>query len=219
MGWARASLGDGRGDVNGDTVEDKGARGRPLREFCNHDVLPGLVPRFEWGDNGVDDRAICQGAGDERRITVGRAGGGEESGTVRFRCRQRISRTAFSSDVPDKEVFSRRKSSIFSTWSSSSRDLSWSIWRQSSRSSSATMSGFCRTSGDRRVDKAETGGGGEAAREYQGIGEASEMWGKGSEESARYRAVRIGWEQGRSQFSVSIVLRVTLSCTRDIDAE
>lgn len=68
MGCARASRGDGRGEVNGDTVDDSGGRANAPRELCTHEVLPGLVPRFD-GDRGVDDR-ICHGAGDDRRIIV-----------------------------------------------------------------------------------------------------------------------------------------------------
>ena len=69
MGCARVSRGDGRGEVNGDTVEESGGRENAPRELCTHEVLPGLVPRFE-GDSGVVERAICHGAGDDRRITV-----------------------------------------------------------------------------------------------------------------------------------------------------
>jgi hypothetical protein len=138
MGCARASLGEGRGEVNGETVEESGGRANAPRELCTHEVLPGLVPRFEWGDNGVDDRAICHGAGDERRITVCR-GGGDESGWLRFRCRQRMSNTAFSKDGPDSVVFARKKSSTFSTCSSSSKSRSWRIGRHFSSSSSETM--------------------------------------------------------------------------------
>lgn len=89
----------------------------------------------------MDDRAICQGAGEERRIMVGRGGGGEESGTVRLRCRQRTSNTAFSSDAPDNVVFSRKTSSIFSACSSSSSEPSWRIRRHSSSRVSSIMVG------------------------------------------------------------------------------
>lgn len=47
MGCARASRGDGRGEVKGDTVEDRGGRDKPPRELWSQEVLPGLVPRFE----------------------------------------------------------------------------------------------------------------------------------------------------------------------------
>lgn len=55
--------------MNGDTVDERGARGKP-RELWNQDEPPGLVPRLEGGDKGVEERAICHGAGEVRRITV-----------------------------------------------------------------------------------------------------------------------------------------------------
>lgn len=47
MGCARASRGDGRGEVNGETVDDSGGRAKGPRELCIHEELPGLVPRVE----------------------------------------------------------------------------------------------------------------------------------------------------------------------------
>lgn len=137
--------------MNGEAVEESGGRESAPRELCIHEVLPGLVPRFEWGDIGVDDRAICHGAGDDLRITVCRGGGGDESGSVRLRWRQRMSNTAFSNDDPEREVLARKKSSTFSTCSSSSRASSRRISRHFSSSSSETMV-YARWEGVNQVD-------------------------------------------------------------------
>ena len=155
--------------MKGETVEESGALGKFPREPGIQEVLPGLVPRLDAGDMGVDERAICHGAGDERRITVCRGGGGEASGIVRLRWRQRISRTALSSGAPDNDVFSRRKSSTFSACSSSSRAVPWRRLKELSRMSSATMlngrycEGFKTIGGSGRTKgEGRRGGGGEA---------------------------------------------------------
>lgn len=75
MGCANASRGDGRGDVNGDAVEDRGPRERTGRARWKLEMPAGLVPVIEGDDMGVAERATCHGAGDDRRMMVCRVGG------------------------------------------------------------------------------------------------------------------------------------------------
>lgn len=51
-------------------VEERGPRGNDPREAGSHDGPAGLVPVFPGDERGVEERPICHGAGDERRITV-----------------------------------------------------------------------------------------------------------------------------------------------------
>lgn len=92
----------------------------------------GLTPRRGEEETGVVPRGICQGAGEGRRKTACRKGGGEAGLTVASRCRQRTSNTAFSSPEPSNVVSFRRSSSNLSVFSSSSRAASCSSGRQSS---------------------------------------------------------------------------------------
>ncbi len=56
--------------MNGEAVNDRGARGKPERAMGKPCVVAGLVPGLDGDDSGVEERGICQGAGEERRITV-----------------------------------------------------------------------------------------------------------------------------------------------------
>lgn len=75
-GLENASLGEGRGDVNGDAVED-------LARLKDCGTKPGgargLTPSRGEDDTGVAALALLmgQGAGEGRRSTVCRNGGGE----------------------------------------------------------------------------------------------------------------------------------------------
>src|SRR5690242_17893323 len=75
-GVAKAMRGDGRGEVKGEAV--------PVWDFARvkaGGAMPkpggGLTMRGEWLLTGVGARFCCQGAGDGRRMTVWRLGGGE----------------------------------------------------------------------------------------------------------------------------------------------
>ena len=73
-GLEKASLGEGRGEVKGEAVEDF-----VLLKDCGTKPggASGLTPRRGEEEIGVAPRGICQGAGEGRRKTVCRIGGGE----------------------------------------------------------------------------------------------------------------------------------------------
>ena len=103
MGSTFPRRGDGRGEVKGDAVRDLGARGNPPRGTGKPDWATGLDPVCEGEESGVAERAICHGAGEERRMTVCRTGGCEASAMEELRCRQRTSSTAFSRAEPARD--------------------------------------------------------------------------------------------------------------------
>src|SRR4051794_22438600 len=122
-GLENASLGEGRGDVNGDAVEDLF-----LLKDCgiNPGGARGLTPSRGEDDNGVaaPPRGICQGAGEGRRKTVCRNGGGEVEFDPDSRYLHNTSKTALSSEFPARVVSFLRSSSNLSVLSSSSRFVS-----------------------------------------------------------------------------------------------
>jgi hypothetical protein len=65
-GLEKASLGEGRGDVKGDAVEEM-ARVKPGLPIPKPGG--GLISRGEWL-TGVGARLTCHGAGEGRRMTV-----------------------------------------------------------------------------------------------------------------------------------------------------
>ena len=137
-GLENASLGEGRGDVKGEAVEDLF-----LAKDCetNPGGARGLTPSRGEDDNGVaaPPRGICHGAGEGRRKTVCRKGGGEVELVPASRYLHKTSRTAFSNDVPTSVVSFLRSSSSRSGRSSSSIVVSWSKGRQSSYVASDTI--------------------------------------------------------------------------------
>jgi hypothetical protein len=127
-GLENARRGDGRGDVKGEAVEDFA-----LLKACgtNPGGARGLAPRRGEDDIGVvPPRGIGQGAGEARRKTVWRIGGGEVVLEVPPRYRHKISRTAFSRELPASVVSFLISSSSLSVFSSSSRVASCRIGRQ-----------------------------------------------------------------------------------------
>jgi hypothetical protein len=135
-GLEKASLGDGRGEVNGDAVEDF-----VLLKFCgtNPGGASGLTPSRGEEEIGVAPRGICQGAGDGRRKTVCRMGGGDVAFVVLSRYRHSTSKTAFSRELPTSVVSFLISSSNLSVLSSSSSVVSWRMGRQISYVASETI--------------------------------------------------------------------------------
>jgi len=120
-GLEKASLGEGRGDVKGEAVDDIA---RVNDCGTNPGGARGLTPRRGEDDTGVPllPRGIGHGAGDAaRRRTVCRIGGGELGFVEDSRYRHNTSRTALSRDLPTKVVSFLRNSSSLSVFSSSSR--------------------------------------------------------------------------------------------------
>ena len=128
-GLEKASLGEGRGEVKGEAVDD-------LALLKSRGINPGgargLTPRRGDDDTGVPapPRGICHGAGDGRRRTVCRTGGGEAGLVDDSRYLHSTSKTAFSIALPTSVVSFFRSSSSLSVFSSSSRLSSWSKGRQ-----------------------------------------------------------------------------------------
>ena len=127
-GLENASRGEGRGEVKGDAVEDF-AR---LNDWgINPGGARGLAPRRGEEETGVvPPREIGQGAGEARRKTVWRIGGGEVVLDMPPRYRHKTSRTAFSRELPASVVSFLISSSNLSVFSSSSRVASCRIGRQ-----------------------------------------------------------------------------------------
>lgn len=92
----------------------------------------GLTPNRGDDDNGVAalPRGICQGAGEGRRRTVCRSGGGDVEPEADSRNLHRTSSTALSNEFPTKVVSFFSSSSSLSVRSSSSRFVSWSKGKQ-----------------------------------------------------------------------------------------
>ena len=128
-GLEKASLGEGRGDVNGEAVDD-------LALLKSRGINPGgargLTPRRGEDDTGVPapPRGICHGAGDGRRRTVCRTGGGEVGFVEDSRYLHNTSRTALSIALPTNVVSFLSSSSSLSVLSSSSRFSSCNKGRQ-----------------------------------------------------------------------------------------
>jgi hypothetical protein len=135
-GLEKASLGDGRGEVKGEAVDDF-----VLVKDCgiNPGGASGLTPRRGEDEIGVAPRDICQGAGDGRRKTVCRKDGGEVAFEEESRYRQRTSKTAFSREFPTSVVSFLIRSSSLSVFSSSSSVASERIGRQISNVASDTI--------------------------------------------------------------------------------
>ena len=135
-GLEKASLGEGRGEVKGEAVED-------LFLLKDDGTKPGgasgLTPRRGEDEIGVAPRGICHGAGEGRRKTVCRIGGGEVALDEPSRYLHNASRIAFSSDVPTSVVSFLSSSSSLSVFSSSSSVASWRIGRQISYVASETI--------------------------------------------------------------------------------
>ena len=133
-GTAKASRGEGRGEPNGDAVED-------LVRLKVVGTKPGgargLTPRRGEPESGVPGPR--HDAGDGRRRIVCLMGGGEVALPPPSRYRQSASRTAFSRACPVKFVFSRNKPSSLSVLSSSSMFGSCRMGRQISNVSSDTI--------------------------------------------------------------------------------
>lgn len=140
-GLEKASRGDGRGEVNGDAVDDF-----VRLKFCgmNPGGASGLTPSRGEEDIGVEPRGICQGAGDALRKTVCRMGGGEVAVVVLSRYRHNTSKTALSREEPTKVVSFFISSSSLSVLSSSSSVMSWRMGRQISYVASETIFAYCR---------------------------------------------------------------------------
>src|ERR1700761_6679164 len=102
VGLEKASRGEGRGEVNGDAVEDFVL----LKDGgINPGGASGLTPRRGEEEIGVAPRGICQGAGEGRRKTVCRIGGGDAAfDELSSRYLHSISKTPFSRDVPTRVV-------------------------------------------------------------------------------------------------------------------
>lgn len=139
VGLEKASRGDGRGEVKGEAVEDFA-----LLKDCGTKPggARGLAPKR--GEDDIETAApplgICHGAGDGRRKTVWRMGGGGDVALeVPSRYRHRTSRTAFSKGPPDNAVSFFRSSSSLSGLSSSRMLASCRIGRQASYVASETM--------------------------------------------------------------------------------
>jgi len=122
--------------VKGDAVEDFA-----LVRDCgiNPGGASGLTPRRGEDDIGVAPRGICHGAGEGRRKTVCRKGGGEVAFEDASRYRHKTSSTAFSREVPTSVVSFLISSSNLSVLSSSSSVASWRIGRQISYVASETI--------------------------------------------------------------------------------
>lgn len=154
-GLEKASLGEGRGEVKGEAVDDFAL----LKEDgINPGGARGLTPSRGEDETGVPElpRGIGHGAGDAaRRKTVCRIGGGELGFVVNSRYLHSTSKTALSREVPTRVVSFLRNSSNLSVFSSSSRLASWSKGRQSSYVSSDTMSAAAGMicDGDQRLIK------------------------------------------------------------------
>jgi hypothetical protein len=135
-GLEKASLGEGRGDVKGEAVEDF-----VLVKACgmNPGGASGLTPRRGEDEIGVAPRGICQGAGDGRRKTVCRKDDGEVAFDEASRYRQRTSKTAFSREFPTSVVSFLISSSNLSVFSSSTSAASERIGRQISYVASDTI--------------------------------------------------------------------------------
>jgi len=138
IGLAKARRGEGRGDVKGEAVKDLalvkagGAMPKPGGGA-------GLTPVIVGEAKGVPARGICQGAGEDRRMTVCRRGGGEVEGAVESRKRHRAFSIASSRSAPVNEVSLRKSSSNFSVLSSSSNVLSCKTGRHKSYTVSDTI--------------------------------------------------------------------------------
>lgn len=136
-GLENANRGEGRGEVNGEAVEDF-ARLNDCGTYPGG--ASGLAPSRGDDDTGVvPPRGIGQGAGEARRRTVCRMGGGEVVLVVPPRYRHRTSRTAFSRELPTSVVSFLISSSNLSVFSSSSSVASWRIGRQISYVASDTI--------------------------------------------------------------------------------
>lgn len=130
-GLEKFSLGDGRGEVKGELMLD--ALFRLKDAGMNPEGTRGLTPRRgEEFAEGPFALGICHEAGDARLRTVWRIKGGEEVFVELSRCRQRISRIAFSRLLPVRLVSFFRSSSSLSVLSSSSMVESRRMGRQSS---------------------------------------------------------------------------------------
>ena len=100
MGCARARRGEGRGDANGDGIDD----------FCREKL--GLEAGKPDNGAGLEDAGgeptgvgtlfTCHGAGDDLRMIVCRSGASVASPP--FLRRQRTERMVFSSATPLREV-------------------------------------------------------------------------------------------------------------------
>jgi hypothetical protein len=129
-GLEKASRGEGRGEVKGEAVED-------FARLNDCGTKPGgasgLAPRRGDEDTGVvPPLGIGQGAGEGRRKTVCRKGGGEVVLDMPPRYRHKTSRTAFSRELPASVVSFLISSSNLSVFSSSSRVASCRMGRQMS---------------------------------------------------------------------------------------
>jgi hypothetical protein len=126
-GLEKASLGEGRGEVKGDAVEDFV---RLKDGGINPGGASGLTPRRGEEEFGVARRGIGQGAGEGRRKTVCRIGGGEAAFDEPSRYLHNTSKTAFSREGPTSVVSFLSNSSSLSVFSSSSRVASLRTGRQ-----------------------------------------------------------------------------------------
>lgn len=137
-GLEKASLGEGRGEVKGEAVED-------LALLKSRGINPGgargLTPSRGDDDTGVFEspRGICHGAGEDLRMIVCRIGGGEPGFVVDSRNRHKISKMADSRPFPESVVSFCSISCSLSGLSSSSTVSSCSKGRHISYVSSDTI--------------------------------------------------------------------------------